>query len=99
MPRYAHVGEYGDLAADLYASADARLEAASGGGVGPGMGRCALLHFAVEGHFGFEFAGAAATGEEVGEAAEEFEDGVHDALFSDRAKGDRPGYEAKSRFP
>jgi dUTP pyrophosphatase len=27
MPRYAHVGEYGDLAADLYASADARLEA------------------------------------------------------------------------
>jgi dUTP pyrophosphatase len=28
MPRYAHVGEYGDLAADLYASADARLEAA-----------------------------------------------------------------------
>ena len=28
MPRYAHVGEYGDLAADLYASADARLAAA-----------------------------------------------------------------------
>ena len=27
MPRYAHVGEYGDLAADLYASADARLAA------------------------------------------------------------------------
>ena len=27
MPRYAHAGEYGDLAADLYASADARLAA------------------------------------------------------------------------
>jgi len=26
LPRYAHTGEYGDLAADLYASADARLE-------------------------------------------------------------------------
>jgi dUTP pyrophosphatase len=32
MPRYAHVGEYGDLAADLYASADARLEAAGEAG-------------------------------------------------------------------
>jgi len=32
LPRYAHVGEYGDLAADLYACVDARLEA--GGVVG-----------------------------------------------------------------
>jgi dUTP pyrophosphatase len=32
MPRYAHVGEYGDLAADLYASVDARLEAAGEAG-------------------------------------------------------------------
>jgi dUTP pyrophosphatase len=32
MPRYAHVGEYGDLAADLYASADARLAAAGEAG-------------------------------------------------------------------
>ncbi len=32
MPRYAHVGEYGDLAADLYACADARLEAAGESG-------------------------------------------------------------------
>ena len=32
MPRYAHAGEYGDLAADLYASADARLEAAGEAG-------------------------------------------------------------------
>jgi dUTP pyrophosphatase len=31
MPRYAHVGEYGDLAADLYASADARLAAGEAG--------------------------------------------------------------------
>jgi dUTP pyrophosphatase len=28
LPRYAHVGEYGDLAADLYATTDARLEPA-----------------------------------------------------------------------
>jgi len=28
LPRYAHVGEYGDLAADLYASTDAQLAAA-----------------------------------------------------------------------
>jgi dUTP pyrophosphatase len=28
MPRYAHVGEFGDLAADLYASAGAVLAAA-----------------------------------------------------------------------
>jgi dUTP pyrophosphatase len=28
LPRYAHVGDYGDLAADLYASVDARLEPA-----------------------------------------------------------------------
>lgn len=27
LPRYAHVGEFGDLAADLYASADATLAA------------------------------------------------------------------------
>ena len=32
MPRYAHAGEYGDLAADLYASADARLAAAGEAG-------------------------------------------------------------------
>ena len=32
MPRYAHAGEYGDLAADLYASADARLAAAGESG-------------------------------------------------------------------
>ncbi|MGP8259997.1 MAG: dUTP diphosphatase [Acidobacteriaceae bacterium] len=32
MPRYAHAGEYGDLAADLYAAADARLEAAGESG-------------------------------------------------------------------
>jgi len=32
MPRYAHTGEYGDLAADLYACADARLEAAGEAG-------------------------------------------------------------------
>jgi dUTP pyrophosphatase len=28
LPRYAHVGEYGDLAADLYASTDAILQPA-----------------------------------------------------------------------
>ena len=32
MPRYAHMGEFGDLAADLYASADARLAAAGEAG-------------------------------------------------------------------
>ena len=32
MPRYAHAGEYGDLAADLYACVDARLEAAGEAG-------------------------------------------------------------------
>ena len=32
MPRYAHTGEFGDLAADLYASADARLAAAGEAG-------------------------------------------------------------------
>jgi dUTP pyrophosphatase len=32
MPRYAHAGEYGDLAADLYALADARLAAAGEAG-------------------------------------------------------------------
>jgi dUTP pyrophosphatase len=32
MPRYAHAGEYGDLAADLYASADARLASAGEAG-------------------------------------------------------------------
>jgi dUTP pyrophosphatase len=32
MPRYAHVGEFGDLAADLYASAGALLNAAGEAG-------------------------------------------------------------------
>ena len=32
VPRYAHGGEHGDLAADLYASADARLAAAGEAG-------------------------------------------------------------------
>ena len=32
LPRYAHVGEFGDLAADVYASADVTLARAGGAG-------------------------------------------------------------------
>jgi dUTP pyrophosphatase len=37
LPRYAHVGEYGDLAADLYASAGVVLEPGSTGAVPTGI--------------------------------------------------------------
>jgi dUTP pyrophosphatase len=37
VPRYAHAGEFGDLAADLYAVAPARLEAGATGAVATGI--------------------------------------------------------------
>lgn len=37
VPRYAHVGPFGDLAADLYAVAAARLEAGATGAVATGI--------------------------------------------------------------